>query len=216
MHLFCVHVAKAGGTALRSGLAKIYGSRLHLQYDDGPMNPISRCNLDPAGTLSGRFVPPDSSACTYGHYNPRRFRIERDDVLFTVLRSPVENVISIYFFWKAFAPHSNPLHDYVMREGLDIRAFARLPLVRYLYSVGYFGGFDMSRFDIIGDYRNRASAVARLSQVVGHPLDNDGRENVTPPSEERRAVEADCALKAELRDILIEDVRFFEKHVEGR
>lgn len=85
-----------------------------------------------------------------------------------------------------------------------------------LYSISYFGGFDARRFDIIGGYRNRASVVARLSQVAGHPLDSDERENVTPPTQERQSVEADDALKSELQDILIDNVRFFETYAEGR
>lgn len=216
MHLFSVHVAKAGGTALRTALAEVYGKALHLQYDDGPMNPASRRNLDPARSLSGQYLPPQGTACTHGHYNPGRFRIESEDILFALLRPPVDNIISIYFFWQTFRAEGNPLHDYFMREALTIRDFARLPLVRNLYSFSYFGGFDMSRFDILGDYRNRTAGIARLSQIIGHPLNSEERVNVTPPSLDRQAVEADETLKAGLRDILIEDVRFFEKYAEGR
>ncbi|QTL02983.1 hypothetical protein J5J86_19780 [Aquabacter sp. L1I39] len=216
MHLFSVHVAKAGGTALRHSLAEAFGERLHLQYDDGPMNPASLRNLDPARSVAGLFRPPEDTACTHGHYHPGRFRIDQEDILFALLRPPVDNIISIYFFWKTFRAEGNPLHDYFMREALTIRDFARLPLVRSLYSFSYFGGFDMGRFDILGDYRNRASAIARLSAAIGHPLASEERLNVTAPSEERQAVEADEALKADLRDILIEDIRFFERHAEGR
>lgn len=216
MHLFSVHVAKAGGTALRHSLAQAFGERLHLQYDDGPMNPASLRNLDPARSVAGLFRPPEDTACTHGHYHPGRFRIDQEDILFSLLRPPVENVISIYFYWKYVQTGSNVLHDYLLRENLNLREFARLPLVRNLYSFAYFDGFDMGRFDILGDYRNRASTIARLSATIGHPLASEERLNVTPPSEERQAVEADEALKADLRDILIEDIRFFERYAEGR
>ncbi len=216
MHLFSVHVAKAGGTALSAALADVYGEALHLQYDDGPMNPVSLRNLDPARGLAGQLRPPEGAACTHGHYHPGRFRIESGDILFALLRPPVDNIISIYFFWKTFPNERNPLNVYVKREALTIRDFARLPLVRNLYSFAYFGGFDMSRFDILGDYRNRTAGIARLSQIIGHPLTSEERVNVTPPSLQRQAMEADATLKADLQDILIEDVRFFEKYAEGR
>lgn len=216
MRLFSIHVAKAGGTALRTALAGAFGDALFLQYDDDPADPGSIRNLDPARGLAGLFSPPEGASCTHGHYHPGRFRVESKDIVFSLLRPPVENLISIYFFWKQLPAQGNLIHDYFLREQLDIRATARLPLLRKLYSVSYFGGFDMGRFDILGDYRNRSTSIAKLSQIIGLPLNGDRLVNVTPPSEERQSADADETLKADLRDILLEDMRFFEKYAEGR
>ncbi|MBB5753942.1 hypothetical protein [Prosthecomicrobium pneumaticum] len=214
--LYSVHVAKAGGTSLATALAAAYGEAFHGQYDDGPANPVSRRNLDPATAVAGRIEPPEGKLCIHGHYHPGRYALAPGDYLFTMLRPPVENMISIYFFWKRCPGHGNPLHDYVLDAGLDVLAMARLPLLRTLYSRSYFGGFPMERFDQIADHRNRVAAIGRLSAAIGRPLDAQIRVNETPPDPDRAAVEADPRLLARLRDILIDDVRFFERYAEGR
>lgn len=209
-----VHVAKAGGTSLATALAAAYGEAFHRQHDDGPMNPVARCNLDPA--VAGRIEPPAGKLCIHGHYHPGRHALAPGDYLFTLLRPPVENLISLYFYWKQAPRQGNPLHDYVLDTGLDILAMARLPLIRTVYSRSYFGGFPMDRFDQIADHRNRVAAITRLSAAVGRPLDAHIRVNETPPDPDRAAIEADPRLLARLRDILIDDIRFFKRYAEGR
>ncbi|MCF4128092.1 hypothetical protein [Methylobacterium sp. SyP6R] len=108
------------------------------------------------------------------------------------------------------------IHNYFLDNDLGITDMARLPIMRTLYSHFYFGGFPMERFDHVADNRYRKAALTRLGSAIGRPLDVDVRVNVTPPDAQRRMVEADARLMASLRDILIEDVRFFERYAEGR
>ncbi len=214
--LFSVHVAKAGGSSLRTSLQKAYGDEFQAQYDDDPANPVSPRNLDPARSIARLLHPAPGKTCIHGHYHPGRFATTRDDYLFTILREPVENIISIYFFWKQLERQGSLIHHYFLDNDLSIADMARLPIMRTLYSHFYFGGFPMERFDHVADNRYRKAAIKRLGSAIGRPLDLDVRVNVTPPDAQRQRVETDGRLMASLRDILIEDVRFFEKYAEGR
>ena len=132
--------------------------------------------------------------------------------LFTVLRHPIDNILSIYFFWKSLPTQGQPLHDYFLREQLDIFEMAKLPLLRLLYSNTYFGSFDMSRFDLIGRHEDRAAALNHLGRRIGLEIDDKVRVNVTKPSIERNEFLADSARMRRLRSIVAEDIRFYERY----
>jgi hypothetical protein len=87
-----------------------------------------------------------------------------------------------------------------------------LPLIRFLFSRTYFEGFDMGRFDLIGQYSDRESTLKRLSERIGVPLDCSIAENVTSKTQEMLEAFANQALRRTLEDILAEDIRFFERH----
>jgi hypothetical protein len=84
--------------------------------------------------------------------------------------------------------------------------------LRWLMSKSYFRDYNMRRFDVIGAYDRRAEFIASISSAIGRTLSVDRRENVTPVSEERGNVMNDGRLIARLRDLLRDDVRFYEWH----
>ncbi|PTQ09124.1 hypothetical protein CLG96_14810 [Sphingomonas oleivorans] len=153
---------------------------------------------------------PEEVSCLHGHFHPGQFALD-DSLLFTLLRHPVDNIISIFFFWKKLPSQEQPLHDYFLQNRLDIIKMAQLPLFSYLYSQTYFGGFDMGRFDLIGRHEERDYAFNRLSRLIGVDLDISIRENVTTPDEARQALLEDGFLIQELRNILADDIQFYEK-----
>lgn len=154
---------------------------------------------------------PTGIRCLHGHFHPGQFNLEHT-FLFTLLRHPVDNIVSIYFFWKALPPQGQPLHDYFLTRSLDILAMARLPLLRHLYSRTYFGRFDMGRFDLVGRHEDRATALKTLSQVAGVPIDSSVSVNVTSATAERKELLANRSRMQQLHDILEEDIRFYEKY----
>ena len=84
-----------------------------------------------------------------------------------MLREPVENLISIYYFWKSFFDASFTSHavfDFVKRQRLSLLEVAEIPCMRRLMSSTYFGGYDMGRFDVIGTYGNRTAFVDAVSK----------------------------------------------------
>lgn len=129
----------------------------------------------------------------------------------TFLRHPVDNLISIYFFWKNIPQPRHVLHGRFLRESPSIVEFAKYPAFTNLMSETYFGGFDMSRFAFIGFYENRGADLSRLAADLGLPLKADIYENRTVPSVERRELEADLATRRKLTDLLAAEVTFYEQ-----
>jgi hypothetical protein len=149
--------------------------------------------------------------CIYGHFPARKYESIENAQWLTMLREPISLIESIYFYWKANAP-GGLLHQYFLRESLDIVALARLPLLRWLQSRAYFGHFDMARFDFIGRHSARRESLAVIARMLNMPALDDIHENKTPFFEERGALRADTHLQAKLRDILADDIDFYERH----
>jgi hypothetical protein len=210
--LFSVHVAKAGGTSTGEALRKAYRDALAPDYQDDPANPISQRVLDPNRYFSRNESLLAGIKCVHGHFHPGKYNIPKDAILFTLLRHPVENILSIYFAWRVMERRPKAaLLNYVKENNLNVIETARLPLLRWLFSRTYFEHFDMGRFDTIGRHEDRGRAFAKLSWLIGAPLDVP-HVNQTPPSDERQAAANDRKLRAQLEDILADDIRFYERY----
>jgi len=209
--LLSVHVAKAGGSSLLRLFQQAYGDALLPDYAENPADPLSPRVLDPARYAARQGTFPPGIACIHGHFHPAKYVITRDTLLATILRHPVENIISIYFFWKTLAKGHDRLHDYFIDQNLTLLETARLPLLRNLFSKTYFEGFDMRRFNLIGRHDNRASTLLRLGVLTGRNFAAGVHENPTASSPARDQAKADPVLRRQLEDILAEDIRFYER-----
>jgi hypothetical protein len=194
-----VHFPKAAGYSLRVQFIKLLGAKVALDYDHDP--------LTPAGMETADF--PEGKTLVMGHFRARRYA-STEAFWMTFLRHPVDNLISIYFFWKGL-PVSHGLHAQFLREQPTVLEFASYPGFKALMSETYFGGFDMNRFDFIGFYENRKSDIPRLAKALKLPLAASVYENRTSVSDERLEAESDCSLRRDLTDLLAEDVAFYER-----
>jgi hypothetical protein len=194
-----VHFPKAAGYSLRVQFMKLLGTKVAFDYDHDP--------LTPAGMETADF--PEGKTLVMGHFRARRYA-SSDAFWMTFLRHPVDNLFSIYFFWKGL-PVSNGLHARFLREQPTILEFANYPAFKTLMSETYFGDFDMNRFDFIGFYETRKSDIPRLAKMLNLPLVASIHENRTSESDERLEAESDCALRRKLYDLLAEDVAFYER-----
>ena len=210
LKIISVHTPKTGGTSIKSALANAFGSAFDVDYSEDPANPTSPRQLDPGGYFSRRRRLRNGIRCLHGHFHPGQFDLD-DTFLFTLLRHPVDNIISIYFFWRDLPSQGQPLHDFFLTNRLDIFQMARLPLLRHLYSETYFGGFDMARFDLVRRHEDRADALRKLSTVTGVQIDASVHENATTISAEREQLLADRVRMQALNKILEDDVRFYER-----
>jgi hypothetical protein len=211
--LLSIHAPKAGGSSVRRILASVYGEGMRLDYADNPASPVGQRLLDPSRYMDRTERIPDGVSCVHGHFHPGKYEISAHDIIFTMLRNPIDNIISIYYFWKSMPRQGDVLHDYFVDHNLSLLETAKLPILRYLYSRTYFGDFPMDRFDLIGRHEDRQAALLKLAQLIGRPLDVSVRDNVTPPSDERAEMENDPVLRGRLADILADDMRFYERHV---
>ena len=209
--LISVHTPKAGGTSLSKILSEAFGAAYLGDYKDDPADPLSERNINPSAYFARNRMLPDGVDCIHGHFHPGQFRAD-DVFLFTILRHPIDNIVSIYSFWKAHTDSTSALHAYFLAKKLSVLEMAQLPLLCFLYSASYFGGFDMARFDLIGRHECRRDALAALGERMGIALDATAHENATPPSSEREELLSDERLRTALKDILAEDIRFYERY----
>jgi hypothetical protein len=214
--LVSVHFPKASGSALRAELIAKFGQDNVLHdYDCDPVDPVNPSWIDRQRFLDNRPRSLDPFKVVHGHFQiikydllPRAFRI-------VMLREPVDNLISIFYFWQSLfdSPYrGHALYELIKKQRLSLLEFAEVPSLRQLMSRSYFGGYDMRRFDIIGDYSRRAEYLAAVSASIGMRLVPDRRENVTPLSEERGNILNDTKLISRLRDLLRDDIMFHERY----
>jgi hypothetical protein len=129
----------------------------------------------------------------------------------TFLRHPVDNLITIYYFWKTCS-EGHCLFNYFRDNQLSVLELASIPSIRYLFSKTYFGGIDMGSFDFIGFTENYSKDLNALSRLLYIPL-VEVKDNINEyPDYEFTvsAIKSDLVLMSKLRDRLIDDIRFYE------
>jgi hypothetical protein len=221
--LISVHFPKASGSSIRIALVEAFGQRVvQASYDCDPVDPKNPMWIYPDWFLRSRPLDVKPYTVVHGHLPIIKYDLLAPAYRIVMLREPVENLISIYYYWKNLFPTgftSHAVFDLVKTQRLSLLEMAEIPCMRRLMSSTYFGGFDMGRFDVIGTHDRRTAFVEAVSNLISVPLSAHIRENVTPPSEERDNVLADAKVIAKLRDLLQDDIRFFDgctEHSNGR
>ena len=195
-----VHFPKAAGSSLSHQLADLVGDQLELDYAHDPL------------IETGREVAPFpvGKSVVHGHFHPQRYD-GTAAFRMTFLRHPVDNLTSIYFFWRRLPEQGNPLHHRFLKHNPDIFEFAAYPGISTLMSQAYFGGYDMRRFDFIGLHEDRNRDLRRLGDVLGLPLHAELHQNRTPDCAERQALQTSPQAQRRLQDLLADDIRFYER-----
>ncbi len=197
--LISVHFPKAAGTSLRTQLIAHLHDKVATDYAHDPLGERGRETADfPVGK---RVV--------HGHFRPDRYA-GSEGFRLTFLREPVDNLISIYYFWLNYDEHGNPVHTRFLAERPDIFEFARYPSFSTLMSQSYFGGFDMTQFDFIGFHENRTTDLLKLGKILGIPLQSTVHENPGLPNTQRDEIKRSRDSLDLLRNILKKDVVFYD------
>lgn len=206
LDLVYVHFPKAAGTSLIHELRAHYGDALLADYTHIPPDDWSH---DPA-------YAPEGIRAVCGHFHADRYAAYRPRFRFTFLREPIDNLVSIYFFWRRFPSTGYAAHDRFLAEKPSFVEFADYYELRYLASRHYFGGVNLERLDFVGFFERRREGLASLSSLIGIPLDADRHVNKTDESfaEERAELLADRRVIALVRNKLYDDVMFYEQAFE--
>lgn len=220
LDLLSVHVPKCAGTSLRKALVGAYGrDRVRLEYDDRPDDPNSPMNAAPEQFLAEfaaeRCAKLEGKQVVHGHFNVRKYDGVAANARVTVLREPVSRLASHYSYWMYSLPKSkNSLHEWVRTEKPSLPAFAEIPQLRWFYTRVFFRDVDMSGFDIIGDYSLLPEFEQSVAECLGRPLALESvNVNLTPEYEALTAeLSQDEATLARLRELLADDIRFYERH----
>jgi len=222
MDLISLHVPKCAGSSLREALVCAYGEdQIFFDNNDRLLDPKSPVNVDRDGLLRRFRSDRDSilvgKRVVHGHFCLLKYRgVEASRV--TILRHPVDRVISHYLFWKHLPPHGHRLHDQFLAEQPSLTDFARMPFLRHFYGQVMFRDVDMGIFDLIGCVERMTEAIARLEKITGHKLrvkknNENGCEHCRT---ERAEISGRTSLLAGLRDLLAEDIAFYERHAGPR
>ncbi len=195
-----VHFPKAAGSSLKAQFGALLGRQAFFDYGHDPLAVADRCAAEfPAGKL-----------LVHGHFHPSRYAATEGYWL-TFLRHPVDNLLSIYFYWLDLPDPTHGVHARFLRERPSVLEFAAYPGISTLMSETYFGGIDMRRFDFIGFHETRAADIRRLAADLGLPLAPETHENRTAETPERHGVRQDRSLRRRLADLLAADVAFYER-----
>lgn len=186
--IISVHTPKAAGTSFLQQVTKIYGkNNLFLDYAEDPTDLNSYINIDPQYYKLNPIHEIKHHKVVHGHFHPSKYQFVSNAFRMTFLRHPVDNIVSIFYFWKkhALGELNGPIFKYFKEMNLSITQFALIPKIRYLYSKSYFSNFDMSDFDFIGNYDKYDDELLRLGDILNVDFDLSIRENINEISLER-------------------------------
>ncbi|MBI5839226.1 MAG: hypothetical protein HZB19_03915 [Chloroflexi bacterium] len=215
VEIISVHFPKAGGSSLKKSLLDAYGQEsVYLDYKDDPVDPTCQYYIDPEGCRRKANAICDrlEIKIIHGHFNPSKYNQIKNAKSIVFLRHPIDNLISIYFFWKTYKEPSHAIFNYFRDNQLTLIELAKLPAIRYLMSRTYFSDVDMKSFDFIGFQENYSEDLHSLSKLLSIPI-TENKENINAfvdYSEEVKAIKANKQIMGTLHDCLIEDIMFYE------
>jgi hypothetical protein len=196
-----VHFPKAGGFSLKIQLERMLGQSLLLDYTHDPLGPHAMEEVDE--------LPPGCEM-VHGHFRASRYSKLKNRFLFTFLRNPIDNLFSIYFFWRDYMNKDNPWHEKFMVEKPSIVEFAKYGPLQRLMSDSYFGGFDVTSFDFVGFHETRRDDYLKLGCLINLPLSGEIHTNRTEGGQEERAkLMSSQKIMCELVDLLADDLNFY-------
>lgn len=154
--IISVHLPKTAGTSFAATLKCHFGAALLLDYADTPIN-IPRLERNKSALrkcLSNADVDFEDIKCIHGHFLPIKYLLlssKRQIDFVAWMRSPVERVLSHYYFWqRSFNSESAPLlHRRMMEEQWSLERFCLGPEMRNLY-FQFLYGFPLDYFAFIG------------------------------------------------------------------
>lgn len=211
---FFLHMSKTAGTAIRRRMEMIAAAASRPYEGILAAYHIPHLLGLRADTLSYYdFV--------FGHfwYGAHQIARGRPHTYLTVLREPFDYLESLYFYWKnvvglvAHASVFDFLDDPKMKWDTDnhfTRMLTGMVQERLVTSEDMRIAIDNidREFAFVGLVEEMPRTLHRLSVLTGFDLRDTGRENVTPPSEERKQLDRQ-AFAAAARGCLQYDVEIY-------
>ncbi len=106
---------QAAGTATANLLRRAFEGSLMFDHADPPADPPSIRNVDPHRFSRRPAALAGDILAAHGHFHPAKSG-DVEGTWVTVLRHPVDTIVSLYWFWLSYESDS-PLHPYFRRSG---------------------------------------------------------------------------------------------------
>lgn len=222
------HVVKGGGNSVKAALKQHFEPD-EILIDDANMvhDPLSDFNVrfDKYRNKYSDKNKKDQLAryrMISGHFNAIPYFGINGAIFVTMLRHPVDRLVSNFFFWKGTGPM--PVSDHVqygqgliqnsmLKENLGILEFAQFDLMRNIYTKGHFREIDMTKYSFVGNFSSFDIEMRRLTALLGVDLEIQ-HKNINPYSnydEEKYEIKQNKSIMAQLQDLLSDDIEFFER-----
>lgn len=169
--LIFAHVPKTAGTSVRSVFQAWYGTRLlpHYPQKDNGGRPVK---YDVVQMHSAK-----EPAVIYGHFNREKgFGIEdyypEASQFVTVLRDPVERVLSGYFYMRSQGIHMAPFGDLRNVSAQEYVDHADINMFKFLPAALESGDFEVAveeRFVEIGLTEHLEESLSRIAVKLSKP-----------------------------------------------
>ena len=161
---------KCGGTSVRLALEKLLGSD-YLKFD--------YAGVPGAGEVARyrqllKYIDnPDLLApgcCVYGHFRPVKYlgplgASTEDVLLITILREPIDRLVSHYRYLLALNDFSDPMRVSLKDHQDDFAWFAMQPRLRNIYARHLYQ-IPLARVSYFGLYEHLDSAWSKISSML--------------------------------------------------
>jgi hypothetical protein len=168
--ILSIHLPKTAGSSFRESLQQHFGSALHLDYRDKPLD----C---PREQAKARALDHDlqavdfaDTACVHGHFLAGKYAGLAESMplqLVTWLRHPVQRLCSHYYYWRQ-APGDQPitaLRRQLLAEDWSLREFALCPRLQNIYSE-FLCGVALQSFSFVGISEFYSDDLQQFSQQM--------------------------------------------------
>lgn len=167
MNLF-LHMPKCAGTSVREVVLGIFGSRVIFDYETFFSLP-SDVKEKVIKNARGNPTVVDDENLIYGHFYPIKYlgnAAPRSFRLVTILREPIDRLVSHWTFWQEGNYDSHYLWRKMKAEEWSIERFIMSSEMQNFYSQ-YLTLCPVRNFSYIGLYENLEESVQRCVEIFG-------------------------------------------------
>lgn len=221
--LISVHIHRTAGTHFQHLLRKTLGNRVLFDYEHPPIRVDKPYGFDPLNCFRDNILERtnegvENKDIVHGHFHAAKYQ-HLNVGYTTILRNPVDRVISHYLFAKESALWARknydfvePIYAYTYDMDLSVVDFASIAAIKYFYTRTYFEEFDMNRFEIIGDYDEINNYLESLGERISADLISFYQSKPDQIyNEEQKKIMKDKKTIEKLHEILAEDMEFYNK-----